>query len=488
MHFNTDNQNKLDDQYINIVDLTNDTTNESTSQERQKIDDNMHLLKNYTEDEFKFVKKSILTPKNLHKCWICLKNYNSNDSYMQQVKSSIPCGHYVCFICFKENKHKPCKQCLSIFDQTENKNENEIIVDSAEALASVEWLFDDIVNVSEVYMKVNYLHLQILSEYLKEKFNLRALKKTQLAAINAISMGKNVFVLMPSGGGKSLIYQLPACANKGITVVISPILSLINDQINTLTNNGIRAAHLTADSLEEISNQLLIENPAIRLLYMTPEKFTHSDTCKLLIQLYQLNLFQCIVFDEAHCITTWGKDFRYAYLSFKNILETCFKKVQIVLLTASATPQERRDIVQLLGLENRLEYFLYSFNRPNLQYEVEQISGIQAKHEKIATICKNEQFLNSTGIVYCISHADCENLVRYLSAKGIKAKSYHAGLSDNERLKIQREWTNSEHDKCRVIVATIAFGMGINKADVRFVLHNGLPKSLEGYYQGNYFL
>lgn len=404
---------------------------------------------------------------------------------MQQVKTNIPCGHYVCFTCFSTNKHKPCKQCLSIFDQTENKFENDIIADSSEALASVEWLFDDIVNMSEAYMKTDYLHLQILSKFLKDKFNLKSLKKTQLAAINAISMGKNVFVLMPSGGGKSLIYQLPACANLGITVVISPILSLINDQINTLEKNGIKAAHLTSETMVDISNEILIENPAIRLIYMTPEKFIHTETCKLLIQIYRLNLFQCIVFDEAHCVTTWGKDFRYAYLSFKKILQTCFKTVQVVLLTASATPQERRDIVQLLGLENRLEYFLYSFNRPNLQYEVEQISGIQAKHEKIANICKNEQFSNSTGIVYCISHADCENLVRYLSAKGIKAKSYHAGLSDDERLKIQKQWTNSEHDQCRVIVATIAFGMGINKPDVRFVLHNGLPKSLEGYYQGN---
>lgn len=253
-----------------------------------------------------------------------------------------------------------------------------------------------------------------------------------------------------------------------------------------MKKNGVRAEHLIGTQAQnnKVFSSLNQKVPLVRLLYLTPERFKHASIQKQLILLHQNNLIKRFVFDEAHCITLWGKDFRKAYLSIKGPLNLLFKNVPVLLLTASATSQERRDIVSTLGLrpDRDIKYFLYSFNRPNLQYEVECIN-MQKKFEKVLEICLNDRFSRSTGIVYCISKVDCDLMARFLCSNNVKAKTYHAGMKDTTRLHVQNEWMNDSAD-CRVIVATIAFGMGINKPDVKFVIHCGLPKSLEGYYQG----
>lgn len=294
-------------------------------------------------------------------------------------------------------------------------------------------------------------------------------------------------MLMPTGGGKSLCYQLPAVVKsgktRGITVVISPLLSLMLDQVNHLANLMITAYAFNGDMLPETRRMVLQKLDAVhpehelQLLYVTPEMVSKNQTfVNKMRNLYQRNKLARIVIDEAHCVSQWGHDFRPDYKAIGEFRKR-FPGVPLMALTATATHNVILDVKHNLAMEN-CETFSQSFNRPNLYYEVRM-----KEQNLIARIAEliQEKYHNQTGIIYTLSRKSAENIAKNLQEKHrIKAKHYHASITTDEKIKVQHEWQSGE---VKVVVATIAFGMGIDKPDVRFVIHQHIPKSLEGYYQ-----
>ncbi|CAH0551161.1 unnamed protein product [Brassicogethes aeneus] len=326
-----------------------------------------------------------------------------------------------------------------------------------------------------------YPHSEIVFETLNHKFGLQSFRPHQREIINASLNSHDIFVLMPTGGGKSLCYQLPAILAPGVTIVISPLRALISDQVDKLNALDIPSAHLCSDvsksDTNTIFNKLCVREPLLKLLYLTPEKIVSS--CKvldMLKNLYERDKLARVVIDEAHCLSQWGHDFRPDYKQL-SLIRRQFSKVPIICLTATATKQVQGDVVNILHLKD-VKTFIRSFNRPNIKYKVIPKSGKNVINE-IAALIKSK-FLKKSGIIYCLCRADCDNLAKDLCRVGIKAKPYHAGMADKAREKQQREWMQ---DQFHVIVATIAFGMGIDKPDVRFVIHNSIPKSVEAFYQ-----
>ena len=314
----------------------------------------------------------------------------------------------------------------------------------------------------------------------KTLFHNRNFRQHQEEIINAAMSDEDVFVLMPTGGGKSLCFQLCAFCQEGITVVISPLVSLMQDQVYNLKLLKIRAiclnANSTAEELQSAYENFSSQKPLTRLIYITPEKYTRSGRIRSEMKRCRQNgKLDRIVVDEAHCVSEWGHDFRPDYKSLGN-LKSELDGVPIMALTATATERVRTDIRGMLDIENSY-LFVQSFNRPNLKYEVRPKKKAY-QQEIIEFIKKN--YKDETGIIYCLSKQRCEDMADCLTKEGIRAKPYHAGLDDNVRRRNQDDWSN---DKTHVICATIAFGMGINKPDVRFVVHDSLPKSMEGYYQ-----
>ncbi|KAF8084229.1 hypothetical protein N665_0728s0016 [Sinapis alba] len=314
----------------------------------------------------------------------------------------------------------------------------------------------------------------------KRVFGNHSFRPNQREIINATMSGCDVFVLMPTGGGKSLTYQLPALICAGITVVISPLVSLIQDQIMNLLQTNIHAASLSAGmewtEQVEILRELSSENSKYRLLYVTPEKVAKSDS--LLRHLESLNshsLLARFVIDEAHCVSQWGHDFRPDYQGL-GVLKKKFPKIPMLALTATATASVKEDVVQALGLFNTV-VFRQSFNRPNLWYSV--VPKTNKCLEDIDQFIKKNHF-DECGIIYCLSRMDCEKVTETLRKFGHKAAFYHGSMDPGKRALVQKKWSK---DEINIICATVAFGMGINKPDVRFVIHHSLPKSIEGYYQ-----
>ncbi|KAK8624994.1 hypothetical protein V6N13_089878 [Hibiscus sabdariffa] len=314
----------------------------------------------------------------------------------------------------------------------------------------------------------------------KKVFGNHSFRPNQREVINATMSGYDVFVLMPTGGGKSLTYQLPALICPGITLVISPLVSLIQDQIMHLLQANIPAAYLSANmdwsEQQEILRELTSDYCKYKLLYVTPEKVAKSDV--LLRHLNILNtrdLLARIVIDEAHCVSQWGHDFRPDYQCL-GILKQKFPKTPVLALTATATASVKEDVVQALGLINCI-IFRQSFNRPNLQYSV--IPKTKKCVEDIDKFIKENHF-DECGIIYCLSRMDCEKVADKLQEYGHKAAFYHGNMDPAQRAFIQKQWSK---DEINIICATVAFGMGINKPDVRFVIHHSLPKSIEGYHQ-----
>ena len=324
---------------------------------------------------------------------------------------------------------------------------------------------------------------------MKERFHLRGFRLNQLDAINATLSGKDAFVLMPTGGGKSLCYQLPSIISsgktRGVTVVISPLLSLMQDQVEHLQKLKIQAWMINGEVTEEHRHIVMkgLRDPnaekLIQLLYVTPEMLSKSQAMiSAFTDLYRRKKLARIVIDEAHCVSQWGHDFRPDYKLLGEMRKQ-FQGVPVMALTATATENVKVDVIHNLGMKG-CETFTQSFNRPNLTYEVRHKGNGKEALDSIAKTIKNS-YKNQSGIIYCFSRKNCETLAEKLVKEyKIKAHHYHAGLQSAEKAGIQRKWQTGE---CHVIVATIAFGMGIDKPDVRFVIHHTIPKSLEGYYQ-----
>lgn len=309
-------------------------------------------------------------------------------------------------------------------------------------------------------------------EVLERVFGYRAFRPGQEEIIANILKGEDTFVLMPTGGGKSLCYQIPALCLEGTAVIISPLIALMQDQVAALKESGVRAEFLNSslsyDKEEEITQKLL--NGRLDLIYVSPERL-NTESFKNILKKIKISLF---AIDEAHCVSQWGHDFRPEYTKFY-VLKELFPEVPRVALTATADLETRNDIIKNLHLEN-CRIFISSFDRPNIRYRV-QIKDRERK--QLLDFIKNEH-PDDSGIVYCISRKRVEEIAEFLNGEGFKVLPYHAGLSQKEREKNQDRFLKEESI---IMVATIAFGMGIDKPDVRFVAHLDLPKSMESYYQ-----
>ncbi len=304
---------------------------------------------------------------------------------------------------------------------------------------------------------------------LKTHFGYDSFRPNQLEIIQHVLSGKDTLAIMPTGGGKSLCYQLPALAQQGVAIVISPLIALMKDQVDALKGNGISAAFYNSSQDQQTQQDILESLMAgtLKLLYVAPESIWG------ITNYLEKSIISLIAVDEAHCISSWGHDFRPAYTQLKR-LQLEFPGAPIIALTATADKATQEDIVNQLGVPKATK-FISSFDRPNLYLDV------RPGQQRLQQIFK---FLGSrglqSGIIYCLSRKNTETLATKLKAKGYDAKGYHAGLAPELRSSIQEDFIN---DRTPIIVATVAFGMGIDKSNVRWVIHYNMPKNIEGYYQ-----
>jgi len=311
---------------------------------------------------------------------------------------------------------------------------------------------------------------------LKEYYGFDTFKGNQEAVIKNVLAGKDTFVIMPTGGGKSLTYQLPALISEGTAIIISPLISLMKNQVDNIRNFGVDKgianflnSSLSKQEMADVKADLLAGKT--KLLYVAPETLTKKENIEFFKQ-FKISFY---AIDEAHCISEWGHDFRPEYRNIRPTIKAIGKKVPVMALTATATPKVQHDIQKNLGMMDAA-LFKSSFNRPNLYYEV-RAKTKDVQRDIIKYIKSN---IGKSGIIYCLSRKKVEELAETLQVNGIKALPYHAGLESEVRKANQDKFLMEEVD---VIVATIAFGMGIDKPDVRYVIHHDMPKSLEGYYQ-----
>ncbi|MFS7923033.1 putative DNA helicase [Helianthus anomalus] len=315
-------------------------------------------------------------------------------------------------------------------------------------------------------------------------FGIPTYRANQREIINAIMSERDVLVIMAAGGGKSLCYQLPAVLRPGIALVISPLLSLIQDQVMGLTALGIPASMLTSttskDNEKFVYKALEKGEGDLKILYVTPEKVSKSKRfVSKLEKCHHAGRLSLISIDEAHCCSQWGHDFRPDYKNL-GILKTQFPNVPVIALTATATKKVQLDLMEMLNIPKCIK-FVSTVNRPNLFYMVREKSSVgKAVIDDIADFIQSSYTNNESGIVYCFSRKECEQVAKELRERGVSADYYHADMDVNAREKVHMRWSNS---KLQVIVGTVAFGMGINKPDVRFVIHHSLGKSMETYYQ-----
>ncbi|MEB3312267.1 MAG: DNA helicase RecQ [Snowella sp.] len=314
-----------------------------------------------------------------------------------------------------------------------------------------------------------------LTTYLKYFFGYDRFRPGQQEIIENALANQDVLAIMPTGAGKSLCFQLPALLKPGLTIVISPLMALMQDQVDALQDNGIGATYLNSSlSLTEVqSREKAILSHQIKLLYLAPERLLSDRFQSFFHQVFTQIGISAFAIDEAHCVSEWGHDFRPEYRQLSQ-LRRVYPQVPIFAFTATATKRVQRDIIQQLKLR-KPSIHLNSFNRPNLYYEI-----IPKTQESYLQLLKFIKTLKGSGIVYCLSRKSVDTIAERLQQDGIKALPYHAGMEDESR-KINQ--TQFIRDEARIMVATVAFGMGINKPDVRFVIHYDLPRNLESYYQ-----
>lgn len=314
-----------------------------------------------------------------------------------------------------------------------------------------------------------------LEQSLKHFFGYDSFRPGQREIVEAALQQRDMMIVMPTGGGKSLCFQLPALLKPGLTVVVSPLIALMQDQVEALQDNGIGATFLnsTLSAMETRSRETAILEGKIKLLYVAPERLLGERFLPFLDIVASKLGISAFAIDEAHCVSEWGHDFRPEYRQMERVRDR-YPDIPIMGLTATATERVRQDIIQQLNLRNPYIH-VASFNRPNLYYEVRQ----KTKHS-FAEVLQIIQKKGGSGIIYCLSRKKVDEVAYKLQQSGIQALPYHAGMSDVDRSTNQ---TRFIRDDVQVMVATVAFGMGINKPDVRFVIHHDLPKNLEGYYQ-----
>lgn len=310
-----------------------------------------------------------------------------------------------------------------------------------------------------------------LKERLKEVFGYSQFRGNQETIIRNLLDGKNTFVIMPTGAGKSLCYQLPAMMREGLAIVISPLIALMKNQVDQMNAYGVNARFLNSTLSKGEITRLKKDcmNGVVKLLYVAPESLNKEETIEFL---KKVNV-SFVAIDEAHCISEWGHDFRPEYRRIKNMIQN-LGDMPVIALTATATPKVQLDIQKNLQMEEA-DVFISSFNRKNLFYEVRPKK--ETKKQLIKFLKENK---GKSGVIYCLSRKKVEEIAQLINVNGFRAAPYHAGLDPDVRMKNQDDFLNEEVD---IIVATIAFGMGIDKPDVRFVVHYDVPKSLEGYYQ-----
>lgn len=313
------------------------------------------------------------------------------------------------------------------------------------------------------------MNSSILHTKLKEHFGFEQFRQHQEDIIQTVISGKDAVAIMPTGGGKSICFQLPALVLPGITVVVSPLIALMKDQVDSLKANGIAACFINSTQSAEEQQFLMdaLRDGSMKLVYVAPESLSYLD------QAFNSLQISLIAIDEAHCISAWGHDFRPAYTNL-GYLKNRFPTTPILALTATADKATRTDIVQQLNLNNP-KVVIASFDRKNLSLEVRPALD---RIKQIIEFIENKP--DESGIIYCLSRKTTEELAQKLQQKGIKAKAYHAGLDAKLRAQTQDDFIN---DDCPIVCATIAFGMGIDKSNVRWVIHYNLPKNIEGYYQ-----
>lgn len=307
---------------------------------------------------------------------------------------------------------------------------------------------------------------------LKQIYGYDSFRKGQGHIISSVLSRRDTLGVMSTGGGKSICYQIPALIFEGVTLVISPLISLMKDQVDALKILGVKSLYINSTLTKEEYIYALrqIKSGKVKIIYLAPERIVNE---KFINFMKEINI-SLIAVDEAHCISQWGHDFRKSYLEIPKFIKAMGKNIQILALTATATPRVREDIEKLLNM-NRCYHYVDGFDRENIFFKVER--GVVPEAYIVRYLKEHK---NKSGIIYAATRKEVDNLYAYLEMKGFSVGKYHAGLPENERSSFQEKFLN---DDIKIMIATNAFGMGIDKSNVRFVIHRNVPKDLESYYQ-----